>query len=747
MTRPLLVFIFSCLAATELFAQARSKPGSRFKFITPAPAKGGEVHFEAKGPVEYVRDEYVILPADVKITYQDIKITADKATLNFRTKDIVAQGHVIIDQGPTRLSGDQVMFNLDSKTGTFFHATGSMEPAMYFTGEKLEKVSERTYRLTNGVLTSCDLDNPSWSFHVKRAEVTVDDYAHMSNVSLRAHRLPVFWAPRIVWPTKRERSRGFLIPRLFFSTRFGQRLELGYFIPIGESVDATLYADLDTKQYNGVGINFRYLPSQNVKIGEFDAYTVHDVESRKQQWKYAYRHSEENMPGGFRGVVDVEDFSDLDFFRKYDKDARLHTLSQIYSSAYLTQNRPLYSLNILADRRDITLGHTDPTNLDSPIIKQRFEQLPSLQFRMYPNRVLHSPLYFALESSASHLITRGLVNGPSANYYRADIFPTLSLQLPTPPWFSIRPQISARETYYSSSLDPSAVMLGRQVATDESLQRFYAQGQVEIVGPSFSRVLNQHVGSFTRFKHIIEPRFRYFYTTNINDQNRVIRFDMVDTPFLPIVPHSVEYSLMQRLIGKETGDGSSREVLSFSLRQSMSLSKPFTAATGGSLPGTSIPPGNENKFTPLFASLHANPYQSVTLDANATFGNVSHRIDQTSISANLLGTGKNSDKYLSFSWFASFAQPGQPRESGSSQIRLNTGSSLLREKFHGDVQLNFDAKQGTFLEQRYLIGASASCYGVAIEYRRYLVYDPLPRPTGSYGIAVTLKNVGTIGTH
>ncbi len=762
MTRRFLVFLLCCLAATNLLAQGKDmgpagqyyKSGppkkSRFKFINAPKQGGGEIQWSlpAGSKVEWVQNEYAILQPDVSIEYQDIKMHADKATVNFRTKDVVAQGHVIIDQGPTRLASDQVIFNLDTKTGTFFHATGSMEPAMYFTGEKLEKLSEDTYRLTNGVLTSCDLDSPSWSFHVKSADVTVDDYAHMRDVALLAHRLPLFWAPRLVWPTKRDRSQGFLIPRIFFSNRFGQRLELGYFVPIGDSIDATLYADLDTKSYNGVGIDFRYVPSPDVKIGELDAYTVHDPETRKEQWKYLYRHSQENLPGGFRGVVDVEDFSDLDFFRKYDKDPRLHTLSQIYSSAYLTKNTSTYSFNILTDRRDIILGHTNPTDLNSPIIKQRFEQLPSLQFRMYPDRVFGSPLYFSLESSLSHLATNGLVNGPSANYFRGDLFPTVSTQIPGPPWFSIKPQISARETYYSSSLEPSSAENPtlQQTAIDESLRRFYAQGQVEIVGPSFSRIFNEHIGSFTRFKHVIEPRIRYIYTTHVTDQDRVIRFDTVDTPFLPIVPNSVEYSLTQRLIGKEKEDGSAREVLSFSLRQSASLSKPFTTATGGNLPGTSVPPG-ENKFTPLLASLHVNPYQSLTLDASATFGNVSHQIDQASLSANLVGTGKYSDKYLSFSWFSSFTQPGQPAGTNSSQIRLNTGSSLLRDKIRADAQLNFDAKQGIFLEQRYLVGANASCYGLAVEYRRYLVYDPLPRPTSSYGIAVTLKNVGTIGTH
>ena len=61
--------------------------------------------------------------------------------------------------------------------------------------------------------------------------------------------------------------------------------------------------------------------------------------------------------------------------------------------------------------------------------------------------------------------------------------------------------------------------------------------------------------------------------------------------------------------------------------------------------------------------------------------------------------------------------------------------------------LNYDAKQGKFLEQRYLLGATASCYGVAVEYRRYLVFVPEEKTDWNIGLAVSLKNIGTIGTH
>jgi LPS-assembly protein len=752
--------LFLATAPSLLFAQGKdmgpagqyyNKPKPKFKVSLGVKKSGGDVkisHLTPGGRDEYVRDEYAIFEKDVLVEYQDIQIHADKITANLKTKDVVAEGHVILDQGPTRLTGDHIVFNLDSKTGTFFNATGSLKPDMYFVGEKIERLAEDHYRLTNGMFTSCDLDKPSWSFHVGEADVTLDDYAHMKDVTFRAHDIPLIFTPRLVWPTKSDRSRGFLIPRVLFSSTYGDRLELGYFVPFGDSADATFYGDINDKGYNGGGISLRYRPSDNIKHGDLNAYAVHDPETGRNEWRYNYQHSQNNLPGGFRGVVDVEDISNLEFFRRFSHDPRLHTLSQIYSSAYLTKNRSTYSFNILTDRRDILLGNVDPNDPFKPPARQRFEQLPSLQFRLYPNRIGESPFYYSMESSLSHLATSGLVNGPQTNFYRADIFPTLSMQLHTPAWLSIRPQVSVRETYYSDSLSDSSVAnpFGPQTTVKEAVERFYAQGQVEVVGPSFSKVYNESIGKFTKFKHVIEPRFRYLYTTNVNDQERIIRFDTVDSPFLPIVRNSVEYSLTQRLIGRESGvGGSSREVASFSLTQSVSLGNQFTTANVGGL--STVP--QQGKFTPLIAGLHVNPYSSITLDASATISNISHQVAQTSLSANLLGTGARSDKYLSFTWFSSFKQPPVNgfAADGSSQIRLNTGSSLLSNRVRADVQLNFDAHKGKFLEQRYLLGGTASCYGVALEYRRYLVYVPTEKPESSIGFSISLKNIGSVGLH
>jgi hypothetical protein len=249
------------------------------------------------------------------------------------------------------------------------------------------------------------------------------------------------------------------------------------------------------------------------------------------------------------------------------------------------------------------------------------------------------------------------------------------------------------------------------------------------------------MGGFRRFKHVVEPRVRYVYTSGTDTQGRIIRFDTVDSPFLPIVRDSVEYSLTQRIIGKEAGpNGAAREVMSFSLRQTAALSKPFTTSTGGS--GTFA----ENKFTPLDATLRFNPYQSITLDASARFGNISKQLDQTSISANLVGSGDRTGEYLSLTWFATYRDP-RTNTGDTSQVRVNTGGTFLQDKLRADVQLNFDAKEQKFLDHRYILGVTGSCYGVAVGYRQFLIY-PLGVETTDWTVdfAVTLRNVGSIGS-
>src|SRR5260370_35362915 len=114
----------------------KQRPPKKFKIVQPKTGTKSDIKFTIPpgGHPQYEKDEYAILEPAVTVEYQDAKIHADKITVNFKTKDAVAQGHVIVDQGPNRISADQTYYNLDTKLGTFFHATALLEPSLNFTG-------------------------------------------------------------------------------------------------------------------------------------------------------------------------------------------------------------------------------------------------------------------------------------------------------------------------------------------------------------------------------------------------------------------------------------------------------------------------------------------------------------------------------------------------------------------------------------------------------------------------------------
>lgn len=716
--RATLVSIAAAFAVTSASAQQPTpnpdveriyteKP--KFSFDFKSGAKGGpaKTRFDR---IEMVRDQYMILEGNAAIEYQDVEITAHRITYNLKTNDIEAVGNVIVDRGPDRLSADRVILNLDTKTGTFFNARASLQPSIYFSGEVLEKIDDDTFRITNGLFTSCDIDEPDWSFRLKSGVVRMEDYARLKNLSFRASKLPLFWTPYIVWPTKENRAQGLLLPKFGNSEIYGALIGLRYFIPYKEWADATIVADLYSEGYYGLGTDIRYTPDEDTS-GRLQMYAVkdpffEDTGTDEFKWKYAYRHTQDNLPGGFRGVIDVRDLSDIDFFRQFEREFELNTISNIYSAAYLTRNATGYSVNLRADRREIVSGSAS---------SQVYEQLPSLEYKVYPNRIGRTPLYFALESSLSNLRSN------SDEYQRGDAFPTLSMQLRTPAWFAIKPSIGGRYTYYTSSLDPSS---GRIV--DEELTRTYGQALVEFIGPSFSRIFDANVGPFAKIKHVIEPRFRYLYTTDVEDQDLVPRFDTVDSPSLPLVRESVEYALVQRLIAKEGGENASaREILQFTVKQAVSL-------TDNAFDPNSPTP---SKYTPWSISLRAVPHNNINFDATASLDDQTNRVSQASVSANLRGR----DRYLNLRWFATWAIPG---ETGidSSQIQLRAGSPIIPNRLRADVQLSYDSERSNFLEQRYILGYFGDCWGTRVEYRELAV----PAPTRDYLISVSLRNIGEL---
>jgi TonB family protein len=470
---------------------------------------------------------------NVVIHYQDITIRADQVSVDLAGKIVEAQGNVIVDQGPSRITGATARFDLTTKLGTITQASAAMEGDFFFTGDSVTKTSETTYVIEDGIFTACEGEVPPWSFRVRHAEVELDGYARIKGASMRVKSAPVFYLPYMLWPTKADRSSGLLVPKIGNSNDRGVYLGLAYYHVFGRSYDSTLYMDLWSRDYYGLGAEFRYQPSAETE-GILQAYSIWDPVSDDQRWKVLWDHQTSNLPFGLRGVLHYEDYSDFTFFRDFERRLDDKSKNAVYSSGFVSGSWGNHSVNLLVDRRQ-NFSNNRSVELS---------QLPELQYRLRSTRLGSLPLYLALDTSANYFsVDRS--ESYQGEYSRLDLSPSLKMPLSSWPWLSASLTFGERLTWYGDSVVEST--LGPTSFTGESLSRSVPFANAEIVGPSFSRVFDGGIGSFAKLKHIIEPRFDYRYAEEFEEQNEVPLFDEIDSPR---TGHEGRVALINRLLGK-----------------------------------------------------------------------------------------------------------------------------------------------------------------------------------------------------
>jgi LPS-assembly protein len=746
--------ILLLLAAAPVFAQtptgstdpfeSRFKTKSTFQIRFRVPEKGGEVRLTTKNPVHYEKDVFWEGSGEVTIEYQDVKITADRARYDFPTKTATLDGNVVIDQGPTRMSGSHGVFRVEDKLGRLENATANLAPDYHVVAESIEKIGPATYRIEKGIFTSCDLPKPEWSFYLSQADVTLDDYARMKNVSFRAGPVPVLFTPWLVWPTKQDRASGLLTPGVGYNSRRGGYLGLSYYWVTSRATDSTTQLDLYSKGAVGVGEEFRWTPSPE-SAGIVQAYAIRDPDAtvcvaledepgpgdpcitvdgragvftqrEKTRWKTRVDHVSDDLPFGFRGVLSIREYSDEQFLRDFERAFALTSSRQTLSRGFLTKNFGNDSVNLRVERSETFYG--------TKVVQER---LPSLEYSRRTSRIGKSPFYLALESSLSYLYVNrgsGLAKG---DYSRADLHPTLSFPWKSVPWLSLTARGGGRWTGYSDSTDEAHTRFEGQ-----SFTRTYAEAGASLVGPSFSRIYEGTFGPFGRFKHIIEPRVDYEYVSDVSDPLRIPVYDEVDTS---LGRNQVRYAIVNRLLARPAdakSGGGANEIASLEIAQTHAFTLPQN------------PSGEVSSFDsltartgPLEANLRLVPAGFFTFD-----GRVAYDLHGPQITAVSLATAVNwKTNYVNATWFSSRPLPvGDAPVSRTDQIRLAAGLDVGK-KFRLDTQLNYDAQANKLLEDRSLVTFNGSCYTLFLEVRQ-LRLPPTTRR--DYRLVLNLKNVGTL---
>ncbi len=690
----------------------------RIDFDLKFPAeKGGGATSGSAESLEYQREDYAVLTGEVRLRYQDVEIQADTAEIDLTSKKVLALGNVVLDQGPRRLSGKSLEFDLSTKTGTMTEAQASVTPDYYFSGARISKVGDATYTFENGVFTSCSQKSPDWSFKVKRATVEIEGYARARNATMRAKKLPIFYSPYILWPVKRERSSGFLVPNFGYSDRRGSLIGLAYFLELGRSYDMTFHVDPYSKGFLGLGDEFRYQPSEGTR-GDFQGYAVRDPDAlpneNEWRWKINWNHEMNRLPGGLRAVVSYQDFSDFNFFRDFERDFDRNTFRFQDSRAFLAGNWGPQALNVLLNDRKTFVG-------SGQFVTQR--KLPEIDYSLRSTQIGKLPLYVQAQNSVSYLDLER-PGSYSGQYGRVDLFPQLTVPIRAFPWLSLSATVGDRVTWYGDTIDPLT-----QKFTGDTEVRNLTSASGLIVGPSFSKIFNAKLGSLTKFKHVIEPRITYTYFGSYDNNALIPLFDEVDSSFSQNV---TRVALINRVLGKsdKPEDGGAREVMYLEIAQAFSLDdkQPLQISP--------VDPVNNNTTEgPLEALLRLNPTKGINAKVDLSYNTLFKRLQSRSITGGVDWKGGNS---FDLTWFTNYL-PVSGDVLGD-QIRLTAGLNVIPRRLRLEGQVAYDLDRANLQHQRYVASWTSQCWGLRLEVRDQSVGDLRNR---DYRLSISLKNVGT----
>jgi LPS-assembly protein len=470
------------------------------------------------------------------------RLQADKVTVFEATNKVIAEGNVVFDQGDQqRITGTRAEWNYRTKTGFFLNSTGFTNQTqdgtrLYFTADRVEKVSLDTLIATNVQVTACDEDVPKWSFHAKRAKIKTGDRVRVYSPNLRVKGVPIFYLPYASVSIKpRDRASGFLTPTFGGSGQKGFRFSGGYYQTLGRSADITLRNDIYTSRGIGYGADLRTRANSR---SFFNAgfYTVKDrifgnkadADHPDQGGSSFYVEGVHYFPNGFIAAADVNLTSNLAYRQVFSDSIQQAISPEERSQVFVNKDYNDYSFNFLARSQVTSL----------PNSRIRIRELPSVSIdkRATPLDFFKKlPVYYSFEAAAEGVSRKETVDDLVA--FRRDVGgdPIISPsivqrldyhpQIQVPLYFfgvSVTASAGGRITFYSNSIDPvNRAILSRNIT------RGYGEFELDVRPPALFKDFHRSNDSFF-FRHLIEPYITYRRIAGVNNFDRVIRFDYVD---------------------------------------------------------------------------------------------------------------------------------------------------------------------------------------------------------------------------
>ena len=493
----------------------------------PTPSEDNiSIHSDAM--TQNAANDIIIATGHVRIMWQGMTLTSDKATYYRTTRILYATGNVIARKGDDTMKGRSISLDMDTGRGELEKGVLKTTASnVTFIGEKVIRLNDNEFEIFTTDLTTCDIPDPSWKFRADRLDVNLLGYAIGKGVTFYVKDVPVLYLPWMAFPVVRERKSGLLFPRIGYSANHGAELDIPLYLVISPSQDLLLDLDSQTRRGLGTGVDYRYIRTRGSE-GHFGGYLIYDLV--KEQWRgqVATNHKE-IFSTDMNLRSDINLTSDRNFLTDYGEKSGDYNRQSNDSIVNALKTWQHYALS----------GYLRfVENLYTPDNSHTLQTLPDISLAGVRQQIPMTPVYFDLDSSFANLYREV---GPIGQ--RVNAYPRLTLVTGLPGYLNASAYAGLHLRGYNTqdtagtgarpedgNLLPEA---GARAST--SISRVY-----EVNGPSLKRLRNE-----------LTPELSYTYAPSQN-QTRLPFYDYSDR----LIPQNILYASVTSFLGGkfQTGD-------------------------------------------------------------------------------------------------------------------------------------------------------------------------------------------------
>ncbi len=668
--------------------------------------------------------EMVFATGNVEIHYKNIKLFADRAELNTDTKDVYAEGNVLIQMPEEVVSAEEVHMNLDSWQGKLQKGFGMIQPTIFYEAENIERKGANVYSFHKARITSCTQPVPRWKFSCSRASFKKNDYIEMWNPVFSIKKIPIFYLPYMRYPLDKERATGFLMPQAGYSGQKGMSYTQSFYWAIRRNMDATFNFDYYPARGLGGALEYRYIFSGGVG-GLLNLYYFSfkkDLEEEEEEeeeetpagaYIFRLKHNQP-LPFNFSLVADIDYQSSFDFLREFDNDFKRAVVANRRSEVYLSRAWSYFNFNARVSRFE-----TYNREVDNSIIRY---SLPEIRFSSFKIKIL-SPLYFSFTSSFSRWEYGWEPQYQEGTQKRSQdlaFSPVITLPFTAMPWLTINSSLSSNFSYYFQSYAPNT----QTIVDDPLLISNYALN-VEFIGPVFYKIY-YGAEDTAKLKHIIEPNFSYRYESPFADPDIIAR---IISYRRSIRLHQIRYGLTNRFLIKK--DKMPREVFALGLAQVFYLA-PEDSPLSPFLFEEEIP-----EFSDIGGYLRFYPARKYSLDFSAGFNPYHKTFSSLRLGANL-GSPEDS-AFLRVNWYKSINPYVEDVLANRHQISCFGGVKIPLLSLEAQAEIDFNIQEGEMLYSAFALVYNYQCLDFRADFKIFYFRE---KPEWQFLFSFGLGNIG-----